>query len=226
MKLSAFLLLLSLFSCKDGTSSNDSMPSATEPSPLPSETIPTPETPLPQNPDTPSDEPAAPLVYWEHNVKFVNFSAAQKAKVEKALALMKLVIEGDEFKSRVLSHTYKGKKTFVDNGGFTNQQIYDKILAGAETWNKEVDEEMDIELELYYALSSTVGYTYPDSKRIWMNTRFFTPYTAAEVSHNIMHEWMHKLGFTHSSSSNAARPYSVPYAVGNLMGELAEKLDR
>ena len=159
---------------------------------------------------------------FDTNVTFVNTTAAQEAKFQKALEIIKQVVATEEFRSKILNFTYGGKKTFVDNGGFTNAQIYQKILAGAESLQNTADNEMDLEVETYYASNSTVGYTYANSKRIWVNTKFFNGYDAAGVAHNLFHEWLHKLGFGHSSSYNTARNSSVPYAIGNMVGDIGK----
>jgi hypothetical protein len=150
----------------------------------------------------------------------VNFKNEDQVKVESALELIKDVVRGSEFKERVINFTYNGKRAFVDNGGLTNEEIYQKILEGSEELNQGVDYKMDLELELYSSSKSTVGYTYESSPRIWMNTKFFDVYEAHEVAGNIFHEWTHKLGFDHASSYSVARDSSVPYALGYLMEEL------
>ncbi len=161
---------------------------------------------------------------FETNVTLVNFSATQEVKIEEAQELIKKVVASDEFRTRVLDHTYNGQKTFVDNNGLTNEQIYQLILEGAEELSPTKNNAMDVEVELYYNyFTSTIGYTYEDSKRIWMNSKFFNSYTATEVADNLFHEWVHKLGFTHASSYSTSRDYSVPYALGYLVEELAAK---
>lgn len=159
---------------------------------------------------------------FDTNVTFFNTSAAQEAKFNKALDIIKQVVATEEFRTKVLNFTYGGKKTFVDNGGFTNAQIYQKILDGAETLQNTKDNEMDLEVEIYTASTSTVGYTYANSKRIWVNTKYFNSYDAAGVAHNLFHEWLHKLGFTHASSYSTSRDSSVPYAIGNIVGEIGK----
>lgn len=159
---------------------------------------------------------------FDTNVTFYDVTSTQEAKFRKALELIKEVVATEEFRTKVLNHTYGGKKTYVDNGGYTNAQIYQKILEGAETLQKIVDNEMDMEVQLYYAYTSTVGYTYASSKRIWVNRKFFDQYTAAGVASNLFHEWLHKLGFTHASSWSTSRDYSVPYAIGDIMGDIAQ----
>ena len=160
---------------------------------------------------------------FDQNVTFFKTTVTQENKFRNALEIIKKVVATEKFRTKILNHTYNGSKTFVDNGGYTNAQIYQQILDGAETLQKIVDNEMDLEVEVYYAATSTVGYTYANSKRIWVNTKFFNSYDAAGVAHNLFHEWLHKLGFTHSSSYNSARPYSVPYAIGDIVGDLGQE---
>lgn len=160
---------------------------------------------------------------FDTNVYLVNFVTTREAKMEEAIEIIKLVVGTEEFKDRILNHTYNGARTFVDNGGYTNAQIYKIILDGAERLQPAKNNRLDAEVELYTASTNVVGYTYPSSKRIWVNTKYFDQYTAAGVAHNLMHEWMHKLGFEHSSSWTASRAYSVPYAVGYIMGEIGAK---
>lgn len=157
---------------------------------------------------------------FDTNITFYNVSAIQELKFRKAIEIIKSVVATEEFRNRVIGHTYNGKRTYVDNGGFSNEQIYQKLLYGAESLQRTIDNEMDMEVELYTAETSTVGYTYANSKRIWVNTKFFNTYSAASVARNLFHEWTHKLGFTHASSYSTARNYSVPYAVGDIIGEI------
>lgn len=160
---------------------------------------------------------------FDVNITFVNFTPEQEDKMLKAIEIIKKVVATDEFKSKVLSHTYNGSKTYVDNGGYSNAQIYQKILDGAERLNNPKNNTMDVEVELYYEASSTVGYTYASSKRIWVNTKFFNTYTPASVAANLFHEWLHKVGFTHAVSYSTSRDYSVPYAIGRIIGSLGKQ---
>ena len=172
---------------------------------------------------TPDDSLPPEAYSFDTNVTLVNLTATQTTKMKKALEIIKLVVATDEFRSKILNHTYSGKKTFVDNKGLTNAQIYQKILDGAESLQPTKDNELDCEVEMYTASTNVVGYTYASSKRIWVNTKYFNQYTAAGVAHNLFHEWMHKLGFTHASTWSTSRDYSVPYAIGDLVGEIGKE---
>lgn len=169
-------------------------------------------------------ESRASIKSWDAEVAFVNFSPSQKEKVHAAIALIREIVTSDEFRERVLNHTVNGKTTFVDNRGLSNEEIYKKIAEGAEIMGEtSKNGTMDVELELFHSPTKTIGYTYPDTNRIWMNTKYFDSYTVIKVADNLMHEWMHKLGFDHDKTYSVARNYSVPYAIGYLVEELAQK---
>ncbi len=162
---------------------------------------------------------------WDTRIHFVNFTPVQEEKVRQAVDILKKVIATKEFKERLINFTYKGKKQFVDSAGRTNEEIYQMILDGAERiGDTSKNNTMDVELELYHQATKTIGYTYPNTVRIWMNKKYFNRYTPLKVADNLMHEWMHKLGFSHETSWSRDRDYSVPYAIGYLIEELAPTL--
>ncbi len=185
---------------------------------------PTPD-PIPEPiPDPEGDVPSEALTF-NANYVLTNFEQDDEEKLTKAIDIIKSVIASREFRARVLGFTYQGKRQFVDNKGLTNQQIYDILLAGREDLVPEIDNEMDLELELYYSWRNVVGYTTPGELRIYMNTKFFDPYTPAEVAGNVFHEWTHKLGFDHAASAVPGRDASVPYAIGYIIEELGKKYE-
>jgi hypothetical protein len=163
---------------------------------------------------------------FDAQINLLNFPEEQEAKVHRAVELIKKVVTSEEFKERVLGHTYEGKKTYVDNRGFTNEEIYQLILEGSETLVPGKNGRMDVELELYQQSSTTIGYTYPHTTRIWVNTKYFNKYTPVQVADNLFHEWLHKLGFDHALKYSKSRNFSVPYAIGYLVEELAVKYYR
>ena len=189
-------------------------------------TDPVPEDPLPEEPEpVPGEEVPHEALIFDVSSRLVNFDSQDEAKVQKAFEIIKKVVATKEFRDRILNYTYQGKKQFVDNKGMTNAQIYQSVLDGREDLLPVVDNKMDVELELYYSWRSTVGYTYPNVLRIYMNTKYFDPYTPSQVAGNVFHEWTHKLGFDHASSYSTSRDSSVPYAMGYLMEELGKKFE-
>jgi len=159
---------------------------------------------------------------WDTNIKMKNFTEEQQAKVHKAVDLIKKIIVSEKFREKVINYTHQGKREFIANQGFSNEEIYQQILDGAEIiGNKDKNNMMDVELELYFQATKTIGYTYPNTTKIWMNTKYFDKYTPEKVADNLMHEWMHKIGFTHDVKWNEDRDHSVPYAIGYIVEELA-----
>ena len=172
-----------------------------------------------------ANEVPAKALTWNANVHLANFTGLQEKKIRSAVEIIKKVIAMKEFKDRVLNFNYKDNNFFVDNNGLSNEQIYQKILDGAEQiGNTSKNNSLDVELELFHQKTVTIGYTYPNTSRIWMNTKYFNKYTPIKVADNLMHEWMHKLGFTHATTWTKDREHSVPYAIGYLIEELAAKL--
>lgn len=223
------LLIISLFlsACQEEIGKQcESLKSCDEPALVTPETDPSP----PQDRDTAGDEhedhdhdnhtEPDRSIQFTSNVQFLNFKQTDRDKVNQALKELIYVIKSDKFKYEVLHHTYKGKETFVQNNEMTNAEIYQEILKGAEMLLPEADQEMDLELKLYYKNNSTIGYTYPSKLRIYMNTKYFNRYETEEVASNLMHEWLHKLGFKHDKKRTSRRKYSVPYAIGYLVEDL------
>jgi hypothetical protein len=216
-------LLLLLASCnKDScqsTASQESQSACSVPSSSDSGDA---EIPTPDSPE--ADIPNEAMLF-DAKAGLINFDSKDTQKVDLAIEIIKKVIRTKEFKNRVLNFTYNGQKSFVENNGLTNEQVYQKLLEGSEVLDPGNDHEMDLELELYFSRRSTVGYTYANTIKIWINTKFFDVYTPAEVAGNIFHEWTHKLGFGHSSRYSSSRAFTVPYALGYLIEELGKKIE-
>jgi hypothetical protein len=161
---------------------------------------------------------------FDTNVIKLSMNAAQKRKIRNAEELIKEVIATPEFRHRVLNYKYNGVHAYVDNDGLTNAQVYKKILEGAETLQPAKNNRMDVEVALYFENSNTVGYTTTLSKRINMNTKYFNKYRPINVSRNLMHEWLHKLGFKHAVKYTPSRDHSIPYAVAKIVQDIAKTL--
>lgn len=168
--------------------------------------------------------PAEALTF-KTNLTLVNFDVVQREKIQSAAILIEKIIATEEFRERVLNHSYNGEKAYANNNGLTNRQIYDRILIGAEALFPVKNNALDVEIELIFENSNTIGYTYPNTGRIWMNLKYFNNFTPREIAANLMHEWLHKLGFNHAISPTTERPSTVPYAVGYLIRSLAPLVD-
>ncbi len=167
----------------------------------------------------------AQALTWDADLYLTNFNSEQEEKIKKAVEIIKKVIATKEFRERVLTYSYLGKNQFFANQGLTNEEVYQKLLDGAEiVGNSAKNNTLDVKIELYHQSTNTIGYTYPNTERIWMNTKYYNKYTPIKVADNLMHEWMHKLGFTHTVSWSKDRDHTIPYAIGYLIEELATKL--
>lgn len=149
-------------------------------------------------------------------------------KIKKAFVILEEVVNSPEFKNLILNFKWNGERKFNNNNNMSNLEIYQKFMSGAEILSPTADHKMNYDLTLYRSwnpFSGVYGYTNPDTKRIWINKKFFRKrsYTAVDVAANLCHEWVHKLGFTHTFNYNSDRPYSVPYGIGYLIEEVAKK---
>jgi hypothetical protein len=152
------------------------------------------------------------------------FSGADTAKIKQAADIVERVLNSEQFHQAVVNFTYEGEPQFVQNNGLSNEQIYQTLMAGRETYNGVDDHVANLDLNLYtppfYKKWSVVGYGYPGQPEIFMNWYYFDSFSIAEVAGNVAHEWCHKLGFDHDYKRTARRPYSVPYGIGGLVQQL------
>lgn len=138
----------------------------------------------------------------------VNFTEEEVKKHKQACEDAVKVLNSKRFKERFL----KEKLTSVE--GLTNLQIYEKLMSGVDLFNKAVDRDIDVFVEMYYKNNRVVGYTTPSINKTYLNRKFFSGYDAADVACNMVHEYLHKVGFDHNSASETS---SVPYAIGYLL---------
>lgn len=175
------------------------------------------------SPITSPNVPAKALSF-KTNVDYMSgFSASDEDKYDQAVAIVKKVVATEAFRTKVLNHTWNGAKSFANNNGLTNAQIYQSILDAAEKLTPTKNNTMDVGVKLYYNSNNVVGYTNPSITYINVNTKYFDSYDPNEVAGNLFHEWLHKLGYGHDSSVTAKRPFSVPYAVGYMIRDLGKK---
>lgn len=100
-------------------------------------------------------------------------------------------------------------------------EILKLIRSGWDIYDREHDGVMDVEATIHYKRwSSAIGYSYPGTRMTWINTKFWTgteKQKIARIAANIVHEYMHNLGFTHAYKNNPTRKHTVPYAVGTIV---------
>lgn len=161
---------------------------------------------------------------FDFNVKTIRMNRMKEKKIDHSIEILREIFASPEFKRRILSHRFNGRYQFAMNNGLSNAQIYRKILKGVEKLYPYDNNAMDVEVELYTDYESiVVGFTNPRTRRIWMNTKYFNRNTPAQVASHLTHEWLHKLGFGHERDKCMNRKYTVPYAIGYIVRDLARR---
>lgn len=144
------------------------------------------------------------------------FTPAEVKLHESAMVIVEMVVNSAEFKSRVQNRSYSTTTK-------SPTQIYDHIMTGEEVLQKGKDYEIDAEIEMYSAETNTIGYTYQNTVKTWLNRVFASKYSEEQIAGNFIHEWLHKLGYQHSS----AKDYdSVPYAIGYLVRDMVKEFKK
>lgn len=226
-RLLAIMLLMSLLtvSCNKSGGGSSSESKETQ-APAGPDTVETPDDDNdgPGEPTTPttSTVPAQALSFKTNVAYLQGFDSSDESKYNKAVAMVKKVVATEAFRKAVINFTYNGQRTFNNNRGLTNEQIYQSILDAAEKLTPTKNNTMDVGVKLYYENSTVVGYTSPSYAYINVNTKYFDSYAINSVASNLFHEWLHKLGYGHDASATAGRPYSVPYGVGGIIRNLGK----
>lgn len=152
------------------------------------------------------------------------FTEKEFSKATDALCVLSYVLNSEEFSDRVMNERFTTTK-------LSNTTIFDIIMLSNEQVSgvegtfgmdfSDEDHEIDLVLSMYSSrFSRVVGYTLPESLRIFINRKFFTYFKPWQAAGNFFHEHCHNLGFDHSSASDSE---SVPYKLGNVVAELGEK---
>ncbi len=150
------------------------------------------------------------------------FSGSGLKKLYSAFSFMEKIINSEEFKQRIINFkNHKGEKKFESSKGLSNEEIYEIFMEGREILQWETSGEVNLFLKLYdNPMSRVIGYTSPKTNIIHMNWKYFKHFKTHEVAANLTHEWIHKLGFGHTS---AKEHDSVPYAIGYIVRDMVLK---
>ena len=158
-----------------------------------------------------------------HVHRLSGFGDISTEKMLVAIRLLECVINSSKFKLLIESYSFKNAK--IKGKRVSSKKVFEMIMSGKDQFNVEDDNDMDLFITLcnrWY--SSTVGYTYPDTYKTWINYKFFKKFDIAEIAGNLIHEYMHNIGFTHDLNWNKTRKNSVPYAIGDIVQMLANMI--
>jgi len=159
-------------------------------------------------------------------VEVTNFNPTQRQKLDRIIATLQKVINSEVFKNAVLNNEFNKSKSYANNNGQRNDEIYLSMMSGADGIKKDKDRSWDLHLNLRFIFSrSTVAYTLPGSPMIHLNQKFFINESEAKMAGTLCHEYSHKVGYGHDKKLTAIRPYSVPYRLGDHCESLYKKFD-
>lgn len=149
--------------------------------------------------------------------KFGNFSDDQRIKIEMIAKNLEQIINSKEFRDQVINYKINGEYRFEENNNESNYQIYSKIMSGYELLDTSLDNKwlLNLNLKWFFTLK-TRAYTYFTRPEIYINSRYYNKGMDSEIAGTICHEYMHKVGYSHTKEYTDLRPYTVPYAIGDI----------
>lgn len=155
---------------------------------------------------------------------FANYPA-QLQRIEDSLLLIEDILNSDEFRERVTTYSGKSGKGYSSTN-LRPKEVFDAIMEGRELSNLDHSPgEMKFSLKRWkfrwpYRKTVVAESEPRKTTEIKISEWFYSWYGTAEMAGNITHEWIHLLGFSHADAKDID---SVPYAVGDIVRELAEK---
>ena len=169
-------------------------------------------------------------------IKTLYLNEKETRLIENALNILGEAVNSVDFENFMLNYTwqktyYKRKwfkkiwytkkgDNFRWNNGLSREEIFDKIMSGAETLDPSHDKEIDIYLKVDRRnKNGVVGYTYPNTKWQWIYKWVFGSYDEYDIAGNLFHEWCHKVGFDHEYRFSPLRVFTIPYALGRFVSQ-------
>lgn len=163
--------------------------------------------------------------YLDVNVlALTDASPEDEIRVNRAVELVTDIVNDENFRREILNMSYKiGNKTYkgYTQTSLTPKRILDTIIEARENFVGGQDGVMDLNMDMYYEQSTTIGYTSRTDRFFHMNRYHHQNYTPFKTAGNIFHEWLHKINHGHSQNNNEQRPHSVPYKLGYLIATKA-----
>lgn len=147
-----------------------------------------------------------------HEIKGLSVEA--NAKISRSIQLAEHTVELQEWKAVLL------KEKMTETDGLTNMEIMHMFFSGSDLLNKESDGDIDLFLTGYYKrFSKVIGYIIRGKLWHWINTKFINLFDESDLAGHLIHEYMHRMGFSHYGKKST----SVPYVYGNVTKKIAQK---
>ena len=146
-------------------------------------------------------------------------------KAKQAAALFIKVFNLPLFRGMVNTFTWNGQNQFANNAGLTNNQIFEKLIAGTSLTSPVANNIADIKLEVYAQLwwpfGPAIGYSDTENGIIYTKRHFVNSATLPQLAGHYAHEYCHLLGFEHDFNATDQRQFSVPYGIGDIVETMA-----
>ena len=138
-------------------------------------------------------------------------------RLELSRVYLEIICNSELFRQEFLRSDFSGETS--DWKHKTNQEIYDHFMSGRETLDTTWDNEADIDQGIFNPKPWTrvVGRTWKNRTLQEINRKFFWSLPIWGVMGNILHEWGHKLGFSHDYKRTKLRPFSVCYQLNKIV---------
>ncbi len=135
----------------------------------------------------------------------------ERLKIVNAVSFGNVVLQ-----SAQLMNAWDKYPDCSEDKGMSNHKIYEFIT--------KFDEKLVIEIEGFYKPSTTIGYTYVNSRKEWINRKYLKQdyFGPDYVYGHISHEIAHMIGFVHKYWKGT----SIPYAWGKCNRETYKILER
>jgi hypothetical protein len=178
------------------------------------------------------------LKFVTENIRFPD--GAQKVKFQKALSILEEVMNSEEFKIKVIGYERNGNRSYQKNylwnevnSRLSNEQIYETIMNGDEKMRPGTPGEMNFNATVkkcsawdwattFVWCNKVVGSTSPRASYwITLNWEFYQSFETHQMVSNMVHEWLHLLGFLHGDQNITQE---VPYVVGSIAGQVAKEM--
>jgi hypothetical protein len=140
---------------------------------------------------------------------FYNYSVKETEIAKKALAKLETCLNSDLFYELFMN------ATFTWTNGRTKEQIWSRLMSGADDLDERKDCIVNLEYKMYYRWwSRVVGYV-SSGRTIFTNRKYFPTSTANmdDFASNSLHEYCHLIGLTERSARDSG---CVPYKMNAL----------
>lgn len=142
---------------------------------------------------------------------------ARREKLIQVAEELERVLSSVMFRDEILKLTKADKVgELSDWRGMPNLSLYNHITSGADRFDSNKDNVMDVFVDDYYSFKRVIGYTTLNSKYIYVNTKYFDKRSNKLVGSNILHEYGHQLGFSHDFRATSRRPNSICYKLNGI----------